>query len=227
MSLQSRSPSTAIPSAIGMVEGAGIGLEAMREGVHARCRRSAAAAARPSAPGRGSPAPASSSDGRSPSWCAVARLVITPARPTSEPVPAVVGTATTGAIPAGSARVHQSPMSSKSHIGRVCPRMKAMTLPQSSAEPPPKATTPSCPPVAQHLEPGGDVGLGRVGLHVGEDRRLAARRPARPTPARAAAIGSGATPGSVTKSGRAIPAARRRRRASSSMRPAPKRMAVG
>ena len=76
----------------------------------------------------------------------VARLVMTPARPTSEPVPAVVGTATIGAMPAGSARVHQSPMSSKSHIGRVCPRMKATTLPQSSAEPPPKATTPSWPP---------------------------------------------------------------------------------
>jgi hypothetical protein len=76
----------------------------------------------------------------------VSRLVMTPARPTSEPVPAVVGTATTGAMPAGSARVHQSPTSSKSHIGRVWPAMKAMTLPQSSAEPPPKATTPSCSP---------------------------------------------------------------------------------
>ena len=49
----------------------------------------------------------------------VASLVTTPARPTSDPVPAVVGTATTGAIPLGSARVHQSPMSSKSQIGRV------------------------------------------------------------------------------------------------------------
>ena len=73
----------------------------------------------------------------------VATLVMTPARPVSEPVPAVVGTATIGAIPSGSARVHQSPMSSKSHSGRVCPAMKAMTLPQSSAEPPPKAMTPS------------------------------------------------------------------------------------
>ena len=48
----------------------------------------------------------------------VASSVMTPARPTSEPVPAVVGTATTGRIPLGSARVHQSPTSSKSHIGR-------------------------------------------------------------------------------------------------------------
>jgi hypothetical protein len=75
-------------------------------------------------------------------WC-VSSFRMTPARPTSEPVPAVVGIATTGAIPAGSARVHQSPMSSKSHIGRVCPDMNAMTLPASSAEPPPIATTPS------------------------------------------------------------------------------------
>ena len=51
----------------------------------------------------------------------VASSVMTPARPTSEPVPAVVGTATIGAMPFGSARVHQSPTSSKSHIGRVWP----------------------------------------------------------------------------------------------------------
>ena len=72
--------------------------------------------------------------------------VMTPARPTSEPVPAVVGTATTGAILSASARVHQSPISSKSQSGRVCPAMKAMTLPVSRPEPPPKATTPSWPP---------------------------------------------------------------------------------
>ena len=78
-------------------------------------------------------------------WC-VSSLRMTPARPTSLPVPAVVGTATIGAMPFGSARVHQSPMSSKSHSGRVCPDMKAMTLPASSPEPPPKATTPSCAP---------------------------------------------------------------------------------
>ena len=39
--------------------------------------------------------------------------------------------------------VHQSPISSKSHIGRDCPAMKAMTLPTSSPEPPPNAITPS------------------------------------------------------------------------------------
>ena len=71
------------------------------------------------------------------------RSVITEARPTSEPVPAVVGTATTGAMPATSTRVNQSSRSSKSHSGRVCPTINAMAFAASSALPPPKATTPS------------------------------------------------------------------------------------
>ena len=99
----------------------------------------------------------------------VASSVTTPARPTSEPVPAVVGTATIGAMPAGSARVHQSPTSSKSHIGRVCPAMKATTLPTSSAEPPPKATTPSCRPSRSDLDAGLDIGGDRVRAHLRED----------------------------------------------------------
>ena len=41
-----------------------------------------------------------------------ASSLITEARPTSEPVPDVVGTATTGAMPSGFTRVHQSPTSS-------------------------------------------------------------------------------------------------------------------
>ena len=57
------------------------------------------------------------------SW--VSSRVITPARPTSEPVPAVVGTAMIGAMPSVLARVHQSPMSSKSHTGRDCAAMNA------------------------------------------------------------------------------------------------------
>ena len=93
----------------------------------------------------------------------VVSSVMTPARPTSEPVPAVVGTATMGKMPLGSARVHQSPISSKSHIGRVCPAMKAMTLPTSSPEPPPKAMTPSWPPSRSTLMPAStlaEIGLG-------------------------------------------------------------------
>ena len=115
----------------------------------------------------------------------VARLVITPARPTSEPVPAVVGTATIGAMPAGSARVHQSPMSSKSHIGRVWPRMKATTLPASSAEPPPKATTPSCPPARIAASPAAT--LASVGFGCTSEKTAgsqARRRAARRAPAR-------------------------------------------
>ena len=42
----------------------------------------------------------------------VSELVSTLARPTSEPGPAVVGTATIGKIAFASARVHQSPISS-------------------------------------------------------------------------------------------------------------------
>jgi len=53
---------------------------------------------------------------------------MTLALPTSEPVPAVVGTATTGAMPVGSARVHQSPTSSKSHSGRAWPDMNRYGL---------------------------------------------------------------------------------------------------
>ena len=45
--------------------------------------------------------------------------MITEARPTSEPVPAVVGIATTGAMPSGLTRCQLSPRSSKSQSGRV------------------------------------------------------------------------------------------------------------
>ena len=71
-------------------------------------------------------------------WC-VSSLVMTETRPTSEPVPDVVGTAMIGATPAGSTRSQLSPTSSKSQIGRFCPAISAMALPASSALPPPKA----------------------------------------------------------------------------------------
>ncbi len=74
----------------------------------------------------------------------VASSVITPARPTSLPVPAVVGIATIGRDRRRRRPgVHQSPTSSKSHKGRLWPAMNATTLPQSRALPPPSATTPS------------------------------------------------------------------------------------
>src|SRR3546814_9251371 len=56
-------------------------------------------------------------------WVASSRM--TEARPTSEPVPAVVGTATMGATPAGSTRFQLSPLSSKSNSGRFWPAMRA------------------------------------------------------------------------------------------------------
>ena len=150
---------------------------------------------------------------------------MTPARPTSEPVPAVVGTATIGAMPAGSARVHQSPTSSKSHIGRVWPRMKAMTLPTSSAEPPPKATTPSWPPSRIAASPAAtlaSVGFGWTSAKTAAGSPAAAR-----APSARAVIGSLARPGSVTSSGRRDAGAAAQASASSAIRPAPKRMAVG
>ena len=128
-------------------------------------------------------------------------------------------------MPFGSARVHQSPISSKSHIGRVWPAMKAMTLPASSAEPPPKATTPSCPPALQGLETRVDVGLDRVRLDVGEHR---GRQPARSAIERRLRghrlrgqdrIGHEERRARCRRRGRPPPARR--------SRPAPKRTAVG
>ena len=156
----------------------------------------------------------------------VARLVMTPARPTSEPVPAVVGTATIGAMPAGSARVHQSPTSSKSHIGRVWPRMKATTLPAVERRAAAEGDDAVVAAVAQRREAGGDVRLGRVRLHVGEDRGVAGRR-RRSTPSARAVIGSVDEAGVGDEERPGDAGARRRRRPSSSMRPAPKRIAVG
>jgi len=69
--------------------------------------------------------------------------VITEARPTSEPVPEVVGTATIGATAAAFTRVQLSPTSSKSHKERLWPTISAIALPTSSTLPPPKASTPS------------------------------------------------------------------------------------
>ena len=78
---------------------------------------------------------------------------MTEARPTSDPVPAVVGTATTGTMPATMTRLYQSSRSSKSQIGRTCPIMSATAFAVSSALPPPKAMTPSCPPAWNAFTP--------------------------------------------------------------------------
>ncbi len=151
-------------------------------------------------------------------------LVSTPARPTSEPVPAVVGTATLGWIASQSARFHQSPMSSKSQTGRVWSAMKATSLPRSRPEPPPKATTPSCPPALNASIPAlrsCSFGFARTSAN--------SARPSLPASSRSSArcvIGLSFRPLSVTSSGFSIPAARQAS-ASSWMRPAPKRMLAG
>ena len=90
--------------------------------------------------------------------------MITLALPTSDPVPAVVGTAIIGDIASLLARVHQSPISSKSQIGRLWPDMKATIFPRSIADPPPKAQSPHrdfhhCIPEEQ-LQDSTSLGLG-------------------------------------------------------------------
>src|SRR6266851_8794555 len=101
------------------------------------------------------------------SW--VSSRVMTPARPTSEPVPAVVGTAMIGAMPFELARVHQSPTSSKSQTGRDCGTMNATHLPTSSAEPPPTAVM---APRAKGSNPRVKVCLRWIALHVRENAHL-------------------------------------------------------
>ena len=106
-------------------------------------------------------------------------------------------------MPVGSARVHQSPTSSKSHIGRVWPAMKAMTLPASSAEPPPKATTPSCWPAFSTSSPASTLLSTGFGFTC---ENMAAPSPASVRLASAfSVIGCVARKGSVTSSGRFMP----------------------
>ena len=73
----------------------------------------------------------------------VSSLRITEARPVSEPVPAVVGTAMIGAILSFLAFFQLSPTSSNYQIDRSCPDIKAIAFPTSKPLPPPNAITPS------------------------------------------------------------------------------------
>ena len=153
----------------------------------------------------------------------VSSLVITAARPTSEPVPAVVGTATTGGRPAVWARRQLSPRSSKSQIGRSWAAMKAIALAASSALPPPSAITPSWPPLRSASTPAATsapVGLGRTSANS------ATGRPARAIASTRSPIACPARPGSVIRSGRAMPSAAQAS-GSSAIRPAPNRTVVG
>ncbi|MNR08206.1 hypothetical protein D3C85_1243510 [compost metagenome] len=150
--------------------------------------------------------------------------VITAARPTSEPVPAVVGTATTGAMPATLTRLALSPMSSKSQSGRSCPTIRAMALPASRAEPPPKAITPSWPPALKAATP--SVTFGSVGLPLIPWNSPALRPLSRHWRRAASIMGNAARPGSVTSNGAVMPSSRQAA-LSSAMRPTPTRTEVG
>ena len=136
----------------------------------------------------------------------------------------MVGTATMGAMPSGSARFQLLPTSSKSQIGRVWPAMKATALAASRPLPPPKAITPSWPPPRKTATPSSTFrprGLALTSL------KTAVGRPAAVLAATASAtIGRAARPGSVTSSGRDMPRLLQAR-GSSAMRPGPKRTWVG
>ena len=154
----------------------------------------------------------------------VASSVITPARPTSLPVPAVVGIAMIGAIASARARCHQSPTSSKSQSGRLWPAMNAITLPQSRALPPPRATTPSWLAAWNARTPAST--LAATGLERTSVNSPGSWPPARRISSSASVTGSSASPGSVTTSGRRSPACSQARAALARL-PAPKTTVVG
>ena len=99
-----------------------------------------------------------------------------------------------------------------------------MTLPASSAEPPPNATTPSCSPARIASSPAAT--LRSVGFGCTSEKTAGSSPSARIASSARAVIGRVARPGSVTNSGRSIPAALQAR-PSSAIRPGPKRMVVG
>mmetsp|Transcript_13488 Transcript_13488/g.40156 ORF Transcript_13488/g.40156 Transcript_13488/m.40156 type:complete len:214 (+) Transcript_13488:491-1132(+) len=150
----------------------------------------------------------------------VASSVTTAARPTSDPVPAVVGTATHGAMPASSTRACQSSRSSKSMRGRAWPTMRATHLAASIALPPPKAMTPSQPCALKASTPPvtlASVGLPRTSEYTGQSSAAAAS---------ATIVPALRMPGSVTSRGLEMPSSAHAA-PSSATRPAPKRMDVG
>ena len=146
------------------------------------------------------------------------------ALPTSEPVPAVVGTATMGRIASASARVQRSARSSKSNIERLWPAMKATVLPTSMALPPPNAMTPSWPPARSASRPRSTSEP--VGLGLKSEKTSVGRLAAALASTAAETIGRPARPGSATS--RALPIPKlRHASASSATRPAPNRISVG
>ncbi len=148
--------------------------------------------------------------------------VITVARPTSEPVPAVVGMAKTGGIGRSSAGAVS--VISKSQSGRGVDTARATDFPQSSPLPPPMATTASAACVRYSCAPAvtsAAIGSGCTSL------KTETAMPASSSPARMPLKkGKAETPGSVTISTRLSPKSRTRW-GNSAIRPGPARISVG
>ena len=102
--------------------------------------------------------------------------------------------------------------------------MKAMTLPVSSPEPPPKAITPSCPPARSTSTPA--VTFAEIGLGFTSEKTPTSNPASRNSFNVFCVTGRLTRPASVTSSGFDIPAVRSAS-GSSTIRPAPNLMAVG
>ena len=151
--------------------------------------------------------------------------VMAEARPVSEPVPEVVGTATTGTMPASPTRVHQSSRSSKSQMGRDCPTMSADRLPRVESAAAPEGDDPVVVPVAKRRHPVLDVRFNRVPADLREDRAAEPRLPARGN--RFRHHRQGGKPRVRDEQGAVPCPSSRHASGSSRMRPAPKRIEVG
>ena len=151
-------------------------------------------------------------------------LVTTAARPTSEPVPAVVGTATTGAITRSvGARPPVADVLEVEHrAGLVLHEGDQLAGIERRAAAERHHAVMSAR--LERRDAGREIRLDRIGLHFGE--QLGRRTAAASVSIAAAVIGILATTGSVTNSGLVIFAAFTAS-PSSLTRPAPKRTVVG
>jgi hypothetical protein len=136
----------------------------------------------------------------------VALLVSTPARPTSDPVPAVVGTAMIGAIFAASARVYQSSISSRSQTLRSAADARHQRDHLAQVQRRAAAKADHAVMLARQVDgdPVGHVLLVRVRVHVREHRAAKAGGLSS-TSSAAAVIGRLASALSVTSSGAVSP----------------------
>ena len=149
---------------------------------------------------------------------------MTDARPTSEPVPAVVGTATTGAMPRGiDTRVPVLAVLEIPDRARLADhqRDRLAGVERAAAA---EGDDAVMRPAPKRIDARRDVGLDRIRLHVRE--HFAGRPDVAARLHRVRDHRQAASAGSVTSSGRCMPSARHAS-GSSAMRPAPKRIEVG